>query len=620
MAEPYKTRVQQLLQDGLKSTKNYLSEHIDARSLVEQAQRNVRELARKAEQRLQEATGRKEQNGKDMGNFIDSGRPSLVKLPPNHESNITQNRNNVVSPRRSASNPSVLTPFVFQQPIVAPPGSPITILSVSNRLKSNLNNIPIRTSSSSGVSNSSSSVASPVISKSIHDNSHFQYVAIFDYDARTKDDLTIRKSDLLEIKNKKNHAWWKAKNEHGQEGWIPSNYVAKRNSLESEPWYFKSIRRIDAEKQLMSDTNEHGNFLIRDSETRRTDFSLSIRDYDSIKHYRIRQTEDGRFYIARRILFHSLPELVNHYSKTSDGLCVNLRKPCVHTIKPEPDGLSHNLVDNWEIDRREFILIRSLGSGQFGDVWEGLWNNRMPVAIKTLKSGSMNPVDFLAEATIMKKLKHPNLIQLYAVCTIQEPIYIVTELMQNGSLLEYLQGPRGGQLKMSILIYIATQIARGMAYLEQQNYIHRDLAARNVLVGENNIVKIADFGLARIIKEYAGGMYEAKEGTKFPIKWTAPEAALYSRFTIKSDVWSYGILLTELVTYGRIPYPGMTNAEVLRRVDQGYRLPQPLNCPLSLYTIMLECWNADPDLRPSFLILQYRLENEYIGENPEFSN
>ncbi|CAF3651473.1 unnamed protein product [Adineta steineri] len=617
MAEPVKSRVQQLLQGGLRSTKNYLSERVDARSFVEQAQRNVRDFARKAEQRLQDATGRKEQQDKGMGNCIYSDRPLSTKSQPNRTSEVIQNRNNLRSP---SLNSSVLLPIVLPQPTISTPGSPISTPIASTRHKSNINNQSFRTPSSSGVSSVSSSTTSAVTSKSIHDNNRFQYVAIFDYDARTKDDLTIKKSELLEITNRKNTAWWKAKNEIGQEGWIPSNYVAKRDSLESEPWYFKSIRRIDAEKQLMSDMNDHGSFLMRDSETRRTDFSLSVRDYDSIKHYRIRQAEDGQYYIARRSMFDSLSELVTYYSKNSDGLCVNLRRPCVHIVKPEPDGLSHNLVDQWEIDRNDLKTIRRLGNGQFGDVWEGLWNNRMSVAIKTLKPGSMNPTDFLAEAQIMKQLKHPNLIQLYAVCTVKEPIYIITELMQNGSLLEYLQGSRGRQLKIPVLVYIATQIARGMAYLEQQNYIHRDLAARNVLVGENNTVKIADFGLARIIKEYAGGMYEAKEGTKFPIKWTAPEAALYNRFTIKSDVWSYGILLTELVTYGRTPYPGMTNAEVLRQVEQGYRLPQPPNCPLSLYAIMHECWHAQPENRPSFSALQYRLENEYTGENPEFSN
>ena len=152
----------------------------------------------------------------------------------------------------------------------------------------------------------------------------------------------------------------------------------------------------------------------------------------------------------------------------------------------------------------------------------------------------------------MKKLRHPKLIQLYAVCTLEEPIYIITELMKNGSLLEHLQG-KGRTLKLPQLIDMSAQIASGMAYLESQNYIHRDLAARNVLVGENNIVKIADFGLARLIKE---DEYEARVGARFPIKWTAPEAANYSKFSIKSDVWSFGILLTELVTYGRIPYPG----------------------------------------------------------------
>ncbi|CAF2808048.1 unnamed protein product [Rotaria sp. Silwood2] len=583
MAEPYKPYVQQWLQNGLKSRRNDFFRHIDARLLVEQAQRNVRYKT--------------EQQNQGMGNCINFGRPRSSKLQQNQVPDISLN----LIPR--------------PQPIVSPSSIQCTI--------NHQNNTAIGTPSSSGVSSASSSTASATVLKSISDNnnySRFQYVALFDYDARTNDDLTIRKSDLLEITYRKNAAWWKAKNENGEEGWIPSNYVAKRDSLESEPWYFKSIRRIDAEKQLMSDVNEHGSFLIRDSETKKTDFSLSIRDSDSVKHYRIRQSEDGRFYIARRTTFNTLPELVTHYSKMSDGLCVNLRRPCVHIVKPEPDGLSHSLVDKWEISRHDIKLIRRLGHGQFGDVWEGVWNDNVSVAVKTLKPGSMNPIDFLAEASIMKKLRHANLIQLYAVCTIEEPIYIVTELMKNGSLLDYLQGPRGRQLKMSALIYMATQIARGMAYLEQQNYIHRDLAARNVLVGENNTVKIADFGLARIIKEYAGGMYEAKEGTKFPIKWTAPEAALYNRFTTKSDVWSYGILLTELVTFGRTPYPGMTNAEVLRQVDQGYRLPQPPNCPLSLYTIMRECWHAQPDNRPSFSALQYRLENEYTGENPEFSN
>ncbi len=226
----------------------------------------------------------------------------------------------------------------------------------------------------------------------------------------------------------------------------------------------------------------------------------------------------------------------------------------------------------------------------------------------------MDPRDFLAEAQIMKKLRHPKLIQLYAVCTLEEPIYIITELMKNGSLLEHLQG-KGRTLKLPQLIDMAAQIASGMAYLESQNYIHRDLAARNVLVGDSNVVKIADFGLARLIKE---DEYEARVGARFPIKWTAPEAANYSKFSIKSDVWSFGILLTELVTYGRIPYPGMTNAEVLHQVEHGYRMQAPQNCPPQLYDIMLECWHKDAMKRPTFETLQWKLEDFYTLSDSEY--
>ncbi|XP_016991778.2 uncharacterized protein LOC108053589 isoform X1 [Drosophila rhopaloa] len=387
--------------------------------------------------------------------------------------------------------------------------------------------------------------------------------------------------------------------------------------LNEKSWYFRKIKRIEAEKKLLLPENEHGAFLIRDSESRHNDYSLSVRDGDTVKHYRIRQLDEGGFFIARRTTFRTLQELVEHYSKDSDGLCVNLCKPCVQIEKPVTEGLSHRTRDQWEIDRTSLKFVRKLGSGQFGDVWEGLWNNTTPVAIKTLKSGTMDPKDFLAEAQIMKKLRHTKLIQLYAVCTVEEPIYIITELMKHGSLLEYLQAiaGKGRSLKMQTLIDMAAQIAAGMAYLESQNYIHRDLAARNVLVGDGNIVKIADFGLARLIKE---DEYEARVGARFPIKWTAPEAANYSKFSIKSDVWSFGILLTELVTYGRIPYPGMTNAEVLTQVEHGYRMPQPPNCEPRLYEIMLECWHKDPMRRPTFETLQWKLEDFYTSDQSDY--
>merc|ERR1711894_632608 len=171
--------------------------------------------------------------------------------------------------------------------------------------------------------------------------------------------------------------------------------------------------------------------------------------------------------------------------------------------------------------------------------------------------------------------------------------------MKNGSLLEYLQG-KGRTMKLTQLIDMSAQ-----------------LAARNCLVGDNNNVKIADFGLARLIKE---DEYEARVGARFPIKRTAPEAANYSRFSIKSDVWSFGILLTELVTFGRIPYPGMTNAEVLHQVEHGYRMQSPQGCAPALYDIMLECWHKDPMKRPTFETLQWKLEDFFTMSDSEYKD
>lgn len=449
------------------------------------------------------------------------------------------------------------------------------------------------------------------------------YIALYDYDTGANDDLRFHKNDLLEIIDDTQGDWWLARSKSsGEQGYIPSNYVAEWKSILAEPWYFGKLRRIDADRKLLMPENEHGAFIIRDSESKENDFSLSIRDSNCVKHYRIRQLDSGGYYITKSTPFATLQELVEHYSKTPDGLCVNLRKPCFGLEKPDTNELSYKTKDHWEIDRNELTFLNKLGSGQFGQVFEGRWNGKTPVAIKTLKEGSMDPKDFLTEAQVMKKLSHPHLIKLYAVCTQQEPILIVTELMKNGCLLDYLQTKQGKALTIRLLVHMAEQVAKGMAYLEKMKYVHRDLAARNILVGDRNTVKIADFGLARLIKE---NEYEAKLGARFPIKWTAPEAASYNKFTTKSDVWSFGIFLTELVTYGRVPYPGMTNSEVLQQVEKGMRMSHESlggvhTCPKLLYEIMLDCWHKDPNKRLTFDALQWKLDTFFETDASEYKD
>jgi len=228
----------------------------------------------------------------------------------------------------------------------------------------------------------------------------------------------------------------------------------------------------------------------------------------------------------------------------------------------------------------------------------------------------MNPEAFLEEARIMKTCNHPRLVKLIAVCSKSEPIYIVTEYMCNGSLLEYMREGKGKFLDLHAMVDIAHQVAHGMWYLETAHLVHRDLAARNVLVGREigkvPEVKVADFGLARVLRGEED-VYEANEHAKFPIKWTAPEAAMKHQFTIKSDVWSYGILLYEIVTKGKSPYPGMTNREVIDQVEKGYRMPRPQSCPEQIYMIMLQCWDKEAQKRPTFEFLYAFFEDYFVA-------
>jgi fyn-related kinase len=306
----------------------------------------------------------------------------------------------------------------------------------------------------------------------------------------------------------------------------------------------------------------------------------------------------------------NLKDLVKYYTKSIDGLCCRLVNPCIMVQKPFVSGLGR---DVWEIPRQELKICASdrLGSSRFGEVYKGLWNKKMLVAIKTLKAEAAEMEEFLKEKLVMKTLIHPKLVQLYGVCTVGKPMFIVTELMKNGALLDYLRSAEREDLTIIDLVDMAAQVAEGMAFLEKKNYIHRDLAARNVMVGEDNIVKIADFELA---EAFPNGWYQAEFGKPLPIKWTAPEALTHSKYTIKSDVWSFGILLTELVTYGVMPYVGMSNIETSSFLENGGRMPCPSNCPENLYELMLQCWHKEPMKRPTFETLHNQLENLFSND------
>uniref|UniRef100_A0A674CKT1 Tyrosine-protein kinase n=1 Tax=Salmo trutta TaxID=8032 RepID=A0A674CKT1_SALTR len=388
-------------------------------------------------------------------------------------------------------------------------------------------------------------------------------IALYDYEGINEGDLGFKKGDKLKILQESGE-WWRAQSiSTGQEGFIPSNYVAI-DSLETEEWFFKGVSRKDAERQLLASGNKMGSFMIRDSETTKGSYSLSVRDSDSqsgdtVKHYKIRTLDNGGFYISPRITFTTLQELVSHYKTT--------------------------------------------------------YNKHTKVAVKTMKPGTMSVEAFLDEANLMKALQHDKLVRLNAVVTKEEPIYIITEFMEKGSLLDFLKSDEGNRVQLPKLIDFSAQIAEGMAYIEQRNYIHRDLRAANILVSKALVCKIADFGLARIIED---NEYTAREGAKFPIKWTAPEAINYGSFTIKSDVWSFGILLTEIISYGRTPYPGMTNPEVIRSLERGYRMQRTDSCPQELYDVMLECWKNKPEDRPTFEYLQSVLEDFYTATESQY--
>uniref|UniRef100_A0A8C1FEH4 Tyrosine-protein kinase n=2 Tax=Cyprinus carpio TaxID=7962 RepID=A0A8C1FEH4_CYPCA len=318
----------------------------------------------------------------------------------------------------------------------------------------------------------------------------------------------------------------------------------------------------------------------------------------SCRHYNICITADGQFYLAEKHNFSSIPELINYHQHNAAGLVSRLKYIVSDRARNAPctAGLGYG---SWEIDPRQLTFIRELGNGQFGVVKYGKWQGRHDVAIKMVKEGSMSEDDFIEEAKVMMKLCHGNLVQLYGVCTKQRPIYIVTEYLANGCLLNYLRDVL--QHPSSILLLeMCKDVSEGMAYLEANQYIHRDLAARNCLVDSNGTIKVTDFGLSRYVLD---DEYTSSVGSKFPVRWSPPEVLLFCKFSSKSDIWAFGVLMWEVYTLGRMPYDRWNNTEIVEKITAGHRLYRPQLANDKVFSIMNICWHEKPDERPTFMDL-----------------
>ncbi|XP_038827068.1 tyrosine-protein kinase Fer isoform X1 [Salvelinus namaycush] len=360
--------------------------------------------------------------------------------------------------------------------------------------------------------------------------------------------------------------------------------------LGDQEWYHGAIPRTEAQELL----KQQGDFLVRESHGKPGEYVLSVFSDGQRRHFII-QFADNQ-YRFEGTGFPTIPQLIEHHYTTKQ---VITKKSGVVLLNPVIKD------KKWILNHEDVILGELLGKGNFGEVFKGTLRDKTPVAVKTCKEDLPQElkIKFLSEARILKQYDHANIVKLIGVCTQRQPIYIVMELVPGGDFLSFLRKKKE-DLKTKQLVKFSLDAAAGMAYLELKNCIHRDLAARNCLVGESNLLKISDFGMSR---QEDDGIYSSSGLKQIPIKWTAPEALNYGRYSSESDVWSYGILLWETFSLGVCPYPGMTNQQAREQVEKGYRMSCPQKCPDEVYKVMQKCWEYKPENRPKFADLQKEL-------------
>uniref|UniRef100_A0A3B3Z971 Tyrosine-protein kinase n=1 Tax=Periophthalmus magnuspinnatus TaxID=409849 RepID=A0A3B3Z971_9GOBI len=356
--------------------------------------------------------------------------------------------------------------------------------------------------------------------------------------------------------------------------------TSERPLVEQE-WYHGAIPRTEAQELLRA----QGDFLVRESHGKPGEYVLSVYSEGQRRHFII-QYADNQFRFEGTG-FPSIPQLIEHHVTSR------------HVITKKSGVVLLTPVAKVTTRRRDAGRPAGEGTGNFGEVYKGvLVRDKTPVAVKTCKE-DLPPelkIRFLSEARILKQYDHPNIVKLIGVCTQRQPIYIVMELVSGGDFLSFLRKKKD-ELKTKQLLRFSIDAAAGMSYLESHNCIHRDLAARNCLVSEGKVLKISDFGMSR---QEDDGVYSSSGLKQIPIKWTAPEALNYGRYSSESDVWSYGVLLWETFSLGVCPYPGMTNQQAREQVEKGYRMSRPQRCPEEIFKVMQKCWSYNPEERPRF--------------------
>uniref|UniRef100_A0A8D0Q976 Tyrosine-protein kinase n=1 Tax=Sus scrofa TaxID=9823 RepID=A0A8D0Q976_PIG len=362
--------------------------------------------------------------------------------------------------------------------------------------------------------------------------------------------------------------------------------------LHEQLWYHGAIPRAEVAELL----THSGDFLVRESQGKQ-EYVLSVLWDGQPRHFIIQSADN--LYRLEGDGFPSIPLLIDHLLHSQQPLT---KKSGIVLNRAVPK-------DKWALSHEDLVLGEQIGRGNFGEVFSGrLRADNTLVAVKSCRE-TLPPdlkAKFLQEARILKQYSHPNIVRLIGVCTQKQPIYIVMELVQGGDFLTFLR-TEGARLRMKTLLQMVGDAAAGMEYLESKCCIHRDLAARNCLVTEKNVLKISDFGMSR---EEADGVYAASGGLRqVPVKWTAPEALNYGRYSSESDVWSFGILLWEAFSLGASPYPSLSNQQTREFVEKGGRLPCPELCPDAVFRLMEQCWAYEPGQRPNFSTIYQELQS-----------